>query len=254
VYIGELLDLSAFSSLDSVTLFLLNQQPILVLCTSKASELKSLVVKWEYPSFLKEPFIDISVVIPGLDQVVGLEHLHLYGSKLQGLPSLLPLTKLQSLKLERHGRLHEFCIPHQVYELHLMHGSFKAPNLNGFKQLQVLNLIGSHQMTHMFGMGDLPALRYLLLKECKCLERFPALSKSKSLEELDLDGCLALKLYEDDIQMLATLPLLRPVRFSKVSVGVLTLDFVRRKVLRHIWREDKLEEEELGQPPINIFL
>jgi len=45
VDMGELLDLSGFFSLDSVKLFYLKQQPILVLCTSEASKLKSLAVK-----------------------------------------------------------------------------------------------------------------------------------------------------------------------------------------------------------------
>jgi len=261
VDVGELLNLSNCSSLDSINLYFSNmRQTTLVLCTSKASTLKFLDIRWEH-----SVFIDVLAAIQGLDQVVGLEHLHLCGCSFEGLPSLLTMTKLQSLKLVGHGRLPKLCIPHQVQELHyLVSGSIKVPFFNGFKQLQILDLSGSFGLTHLSGMDDLLALRILDLRYCWCLEQLPDLSKSRRLEELILDCCNGLKLHEEDIQILATLPLLHPVRFSNLT-GVVRLDFNRQKVLRHqgpsyfvpeswlAWNEGEWEEKELEQPPIGIF-
>jgi len=91
------------------------------------------------------------------------------------------------------------------------------------------------------------------------------LNKLKSLEELNLDECFKLKLCEEDIQMLATLPLLHPVCFSNLRTGVIRLDFVRQKVLRYhgpsyfvpnswlAWKKGEREEKEFGSPPLGIF-
>jgi len=93
----------------------------------------------------------------------------------------------------------------------------------------------------------------------------PDLSKSRNLEELDLDCCETLELREEDIQTLATLPSLHPVHFSSSSeCERIKLDLGGRKVLQYVrtdvhppksalnWMEGEWEEKELGRPPIKL--
>jgi len=93
----------------------------------------------------------------------------------------------------------------------------------------------------------------------------PDLSKSRSLEELDLNDCDTLELHEENIQMLATLPLLHPVHFSaSFEWGRIKLDLGRRKLLQYLrtdvfppkswlnWMEGEWEEKEFWQPPIKL--
>ena len=92
--------------------------------------------------------------------------------------------------------------------------------------------------------------------------RLPALSKSRNLEELDLYEC-AMELYEEDICMLAGLPLLQPVRVKGFGFTPRRLDLVRQRALEleartsdfeisetWSWRNELWMESDLGKPPI----
>jgi len=176
--------------------------------------------------------------IPGLDQLNGLVQLYvaLCGSCWDG-PCLLSLTKLHyTLTISTHAIPAHDCIPHQLQELYYKWWiESEAPCLNAFKQLQVLDFSGSRFMKRMGGMGDLPTLQSLNLSDCSALERLPDLSKARSLEELNLDNCHGLMLNEEDLEMLATLPLLHPVRFGhNTEFSTIRLDIVGRKVLRYL--------------------
>jgi len=182
------------------------------------------------------------------------------------VPCLLSLTKLQALTISTHAKPAEHCIPHQLQELHYVRWTHReAPCLNAFKQLQVLDFSWSLSLIRMYGMGDLPSLRSLNLTDCVSLKRLPDLRKSRNLEELILDCCNELKLHKEDFEMLATLPLLHPVRFSRLyECKTIRLDMVGRKVLRYLgpaldapeswlaWKEGEWEELELRLPPVEI--
>jgi hypothetical protein len=100
--------------------------------------------------------------------------------------------------------------------------------------------------------GGLPALRRLSFYWCNMFLRLPDLSKSRNLEEVELKGC-EMELCEEDIRMLASLPLLQPVEVEWMP-GILRfkLDVVRRKMLRQGFWTFEWEESDLGIPPIKI--
>lgn len=206
--------------------------------------------------------------IPKLDQLVGLVKLEVNICSWK-MPCLISLTKLEVLEIgfkSELAKLHGQCIPQQLRKLYCQ-GSFlrEAPCLSLLKQLQVLNFSGNKSLTHMFGLGDLLALQSLTLQNYASVKRLPDLSKSTSLEELNLCGCDKLELHEEDFAMLATLPLLHPVLFSTNDENFrIRLDIVGRKVLRYLgpfhygprswlaWKKGELQELELGLPPIKI--
>lgn len=257
VEVGVLLDLSNCSSLKGVEIYdIKNLQTLSGLATTKSSRLQTLEIGSIY-----------GIHIPRLNQLNSLVRLEVANCGFSWeMSCLLSLTKLQVLTIATHRKAAEYCIPHQLQELYYKWWTqCKAPCLNAFKQLQVLDFSWSHSLTYMYGMGDLPALRSLNLTDCISLKRLPNLSKSKSLEELKLDCCDRLKLYDEDLKMLATLPLLHPVPFSRLyECKTIRLDIVGRKVLRYLgptldapeswlaWKEGKWEELELGFPPIEI--
>jgi Leucine-rich repeat (LRR) protein len=189
--------------------------------------------------------------IPGLDQLIGLERLVLSSCLIKELPDLQNLTKLQVLELDgpclkRKGGLEVggYCIPPQPQELKLWRwGENELPNLNyGLKRLQVLVIHGCPSLgsTHLEGLGGLPALRRLTFHWCNIFLRLPDLTESRNLEELTLSGC-QMRLCEEDICMLASLPLLQPVIFMGPRGYQYKLDVVR-------------EESDLGIPPILIVI
>jgi hypothetical protein len=172
--------------------------------------------------------------ISGLDQLIGLERLVLKRCPMiMELLDLQNLPNLQVLELEgpcrkRKGGLElgGMCNPPQFWE----------PQLQG-----------------------LPALRRLAFQRCKIPSRLPDLSESRNLEELTLWAC-EMELCEEDIRMLASLPLLQPVEVESRSGNCVKLDLVRRKVLNNHgywsrkWEESDLEpkESDLGTLPIKI--
>lgn len=82
--------------------------------------------------------------------------------------------------------------------------------------------------TYLEGLEDLLALRDLKLMNCRILSGWPDLSRSKELENINLDRC-EVEMQEDDIHMLASLPLLQPLLVNTF----VQLDLVQRKVLRY---------------------
>ena len=246
------LDLSSCSSLQSVTLCAVQKLQTLSLPLSArgAWSLKSLVVCW---------CADLAD-IPGLDELIGLERLELGDCpSLKELPDLQNLTKLQVLRLQNQRYLERkvvevsgCCFPRQLREFYYpCSESNEAPNVSGFEQLQMLSLfLGKdfEEPVDLESLRDLPALRCFTLRDCKISSRLPDLSKSTNLEELSLLGC-EMELHEEDIRMLASLPLLQPVQLS-YDYDRVKLDLVRRKLLRSGlfgWKES-----DLGNPPIKI--
>ena len=104
-------------------------------------------------------------------------------------------------------------------------------------------------------------MKFLNLSKCGSLSWLPDLSKARSLEELDLRGS-GIQLREEDMCMLAALPLLHPVLVGCEFYGKEgphpSLDVVRRMVLhqetgiggetRKQWTE--LYERDLGMLPV----
>jgi hypothetical protein len=156
------------------------------------------------------------VDIPGLDQQIGLERLVLRNHSIKEMPDLQNLTKLQVLKLM---------------------GARREPE--GPRQLRESQLEG------------LPALRRLAFEWCKISPRLPDLSKSRNLEKLTLLAC-EMELCEEDIRMLASLPLLQPVKVKSSMGGCFKLDLARRKMLKQGSLGIGWVESDLGIPPIKI--
>jgi hypothetical protein len=250
------LDLSNCLSLQSVTLedariqklqFL--SEPITGRC---ASSLQSLQVSR----------CETLAEIPGLDHLIGLERLVLRRcSMIKELPDLQNLTKLQFLELEGRGLKRKrglevggYCILPQLREhRYRCRVENEIPNLNhGLERLQVLAIHRCSFYEHLEGLGGLPALRRLTFNGCRIFSRLPDLSKSRNLEELELKRC-EMELCEEDICILASLPLLQPVLIITRRLGSLfKLDVVRRKMLRQGFRTFEWEESDLGTPPIKI--
>ncbi|KAG0611617.1 hypothetical protein M758_7G152900 [Ceratodon purpureus] len=188
------------------------------------------------------------VEIPGLSHLVSLKELHLYGNhRLLKLLDLQRLTKLQVLSI------------HEMKLLGLGLGSLrqlrklectkwptptKIPNFSGFEQLQVVDFSGS-RVTSLEGVftGNLSSLRCLILRDCTSLRRLPDLSDLRSLEELDL-GNSGISLQDEDIRMLAALPLLQPVVVGTRRDS--RLDVVKRKVLKWVGAS---EDQYYQHPP-----
>lgn len=169
------------------------------------------------------------VGIPGLGHLFGLQELCLKSNlKFKKLLDLQKLTRLQILDIPK-LKIGGFGCLQQLLKLTcgVLSCSAKLPNLSGFEQLQTVDFSGSSELNSLEGVfaGDVPALQRLNLSYCASLSRFPDLSGLTNLEELDL-VMSGIELREEDICMVAALPLLRPVR---VSLGV-TLDLVRRKI------------------------
>jgi Leucine-rich repeat (LRR) protein len=255
---ADTLDLSDCSSLQSVTLNDARVRKLQFLSTTGRC-----VSSLQYLQLLN---IRDLADIPGLDQLIGLEGLELSYCSIKELPDLQNLTKLQVLNLrgpflKRKGGLevtggYIYCIPPQLRDLGFWWRLQSEPlNLSyGFERLQVLTIkfcnlykCPSPGTTHLEGLGGLPALRRLSFIRCTIFSRLPDLSKSRNLEELTLWGC-EMELCEEDIRMLASLPLLQPVEID--TSRRVKLDLARRKVLR--LRSFEWKESDLGIPPINI--
>jgi hypothetical protein len=167
-----------------------------------------------------------SADIPGLDQLIGLERLVLKGCSIKELPDLQNLTKLQGLELDGPCRMQE--------------GGLELGGMWNRPQLRESQLQG------------LPALRRLSFNWCKISLRLPDLSESRNLEELTLWGC-EMELCEEDIRMLASLPLLQLVTvIPRRGTPCVKLDLVRRKMSTGLSPFKWEEESDLGIPPIKI--
>lgn len=86
--------------------------------------------------------------------------------------------------------------------------------MNGWNQFEDLDLSHSDGLTSLGELGDFPTLRCLNLESCRHLKQLPNLSKSTNLHSLILSGCSALRVYEEDIEMLDGLPLLEYLSFK----------------------------------------
>lgn len=213
------------------------------------------------------------VGIPGLGDLVGLQVLYLHGNPdFQKLPDLHKLTRLQVLKLTGMGSIEEVpglgCL-WQLRDLQcrdLSRCRLKLPNLCALKQLAAVDFSANDGLSSLEGvLQDLSALRCLDLTECGLLTRLPDLRGMSSLEELDLRGS-GVEIGEEDFCMLATLPLLHPVRIGRRYMqGYLRLDVVRRKVLKWVQESyqtrtsgdawvawTRWEERDLGMLPIQV--
>ena len=157
------LDLSSCSSLQSVTLWFVEKFQTLSLPLSArgACSLKSLEV-WRC-----EDLADI----PGLDELIGLERLHLRDCpSLKELPDLQNLTKLQVLRLLSQRYLERkvvevsgCCFPRQLREFYYRcREANEAPYYcSGLEQLQILDLClgkDSKEPVDLEGLRDLPAM------------------------------------------------------------------------------------------------
>jgi hypothetical protein len=212
--------------------------------------------------------------IPGLEQLAGLEQLHLHSCRSMAhlQLDLQKLTKLRALEIL--GELFSsLCLPRQLQKLRLdsYWGSaaardelvglkvIEALKVNRLEQLEVLGLFG-YDVSGLENVGGWPALRCLDLSWCKSFGRLPDLSQSTNLEELNLKGTEG-ELCEDDVCMLARLRQLQPVRIGRQ--GDVRLDLVRRKKLTHDssrwaprawvdWKEHEWHERDLGTPPYRL--
>jgi hypothetical protein len=212
--------------------------------------------------------------IPGLEQLVGLEQLHLHSCRSMAhlQLDLQKLTKLRALEIL--GELFSsLCLPWHLQKLSLGYawGSTSAQHevlglkmiealkVNRLEQLEVLDLSGC-DVSGLENVGGWPALRCLDLSKCGRLSGLPDLSQSTNLEELNLRGCRG-ELCEDDVCMLARLRQLHPVPIG--SRGDFRLNLVRRKKLTHYsrrlaprawvdWKEREWQETDLGIPPYSI--
>ena len=219
------LDLSHCSSLESVKLKKVQKLKILLgLIARWASKLQSLKV-WQCEDL---------VYILGLGRLIGLEQLLLEHCSNIELPDLQNLTKLQVLRLMGQREV-ESKVPSLGIAPHhqLQWKPMEVPTLNGFEWLQVLDL-SWNSLSSLEGLGDLPALRCLDLSHCRIQSQLPDMSEYKSLEELKLVSS-EIELHEEDIDMLASLPLLQPVPVggSCVDIPRCRLDLVRKKVLNY---------------------
>jgi hypothetical protein len=214
------------------------------------------------------------VDIPGLEQLAGLEQLHLKSCRSMAhlQLDLQKLTKLRALEI-RGQRFSSLCLPRQLQKLRFLsaRGStaaldkvvrpkvIEALRVNRLEQLEVLHLSGC-DVSGLENVGGWPALRCLDLSGCKRFGRLPDLSQSTNLEELDLRWTEG-ELSEDDVCMLARLRQLQPLRIG--YYGRVRLDLVRRKKLRYYsrrkaprawvdWKEHEWQETDLGIPPYRI--
>lgn len=221
------------------------------------------------PSRLQDLFIGLCsdlVDILGIDHLTNLKKLDIEYCLKWEVASLLALTKLQVLTIfNQHATIRSAkdCFPCQLQELRWQASPIvEGLNLVGYNELEVLDLISTKRLISLKDLGDLPALRHLCLKDCEDLLRLPNLSLSRSLKELNLVGCTALELHEEDIEMLCELPMLEPVRFTTLlRFNECRLDFSRRKVLIltskssirltwDLWKESTWAEYDLGPPPL----
>jgi hypothetical protein len=175
--------------------------------------------------------------------LLGLKELHLYGNRrFKQLPNLEKLVRLQDLyihEMSLTGGLRRLRQLRKLTYTSLPIGLTKIPNLSGCEQLQAVDFSGCRNLLSLDGVfaGVFPAIRSLNLQYCTSLDRLPDLSGLRSLQDLNLRYS-SVKLREEDICMLAALPLLRPVRFVTCYDGQLgftcRLDVVRRKVLKWV--------------------
>ncbi|KAG0592267.1 hypothetical protein M758_1G231600 [Ceratodon purpureus] len=196
-----------------------------------------------------------------LGHLIGLQHLEIHrNDALIKLPNIRTLTSLQVLSIQSNVIFGDYYfrkiaeVPglgslQQLRDLTFFDlDMFKLPNLSGFRQLQDLKISSCPWLTGLEGLGDLPALRCLLLRDCGKLSRLPDLTKSTNLEELSLRGS-GIMLYEESICMLANLPLLRPVQVTPFT----KVDMVKRKVLQCDLYNGTVEtERDLETPPISV--
>jgi hypothetical protein len=257
------LDVSNCSSLQTLELVQVDDLRTLSGLTARwASGLKYLTV------YGCENLVDI----PGLEQLAGLEQLHLdFCRSMAHLQlDLQKLTKLRALEI-RGELFSSLCLPRQLQDLRLGFdwGStaaeekamrlkvIEALKVNRLEQLEVLRLDG-RDVSGLENVGGWPALRCLDLSECGRLPRLPDLSQSTNLEELNLRQT-EWELCEDDVCMLARLRQLQPVPIGRW--GFVRLDLVRRKELYYPsltprawvdWKEHEWHERDLGIPPYRV--
>ena len=105
---------------------------------------------------------------------------------------LLNLTALRKLDLQGcaalkvHGQFRDL---KTVMNLNLArYGGTSAPNLVGMERLEVLDLRNSPKLEDLNGLGDLPALTTLWLRDCPGLTRVRHLTRFRALNKVDLDG------------------------------------------------------------------
>lgn len=107
-------------------------------------------------------------------------------------------------------------IPWQLRELYYKCSEFNSVlSLKGCNQLEILHLslVEMREATNLKDLEDMPTLQHLMIKDCRISSEWPDLSKSRKLEVSRLSDCYAeMELQEDEIRMLASLPLLQPLQ------------------------------------------
>ncbi|KAG0568920.1 hypothetical protein KC19_6G051900 [Ceratodon purpureus] len=186
------------------------------------------VTGFEHSVCLRELFLEgcsLFEEVLDVQKLIGLQILRIdscdWISEVRGLDSLRQLRELECCSLPNLSEL---------------------PSLSGLQHLHRLELSECKALTGLEGVGDLCSLRHLDLKGCSSLVRLPELSKCTNLEELEIVDT-AMELGEEDIVMLSKLPKLRPIRINRNTTYCITLDVVKRRVLKEKWGGGIVREE-----------